>query len=94
MKTSGRTLKGFNTDVEDVLFKAGYTKHIIKEKGYVRQIDATHRFHAYITAPDRVQIHTDVFSKDGKTYGSNYKFNEEFNHLIRTRNKIIRCQKN
>jgi len=88
IKLSGITLKGFTIDIHNFLIGNGYKKHKIKEKGYIRFFDKTHRFHAYITGEDRLQIHTDVFSENGLVYGSKFKVKEEIHRLALIRHKI------
>ncbi len=52
---------------EQVLLKSGYRKY---PRGYVKQIDTTHRLHAYIFEPDHIELHCDLIkrNKDGKIY--------------------------
>ena len=54
----GVKIKPKGTDPVMILKSAGYVKNF--DRGWIRPVDATHRFHAYVNSDGKIMVHSDL----------------------------------
>ena len=57
-KISGKQITVTDMTPAELLLKGGYK---VWPRGYIKEIDETHRYHAFIIAENKIELHTDLF---------------------------------
>lgn len=57
-KVSPKQIKTYNMSPIELLVRADYI--MLPTGGFFKEIDPTHRYHAYIVGEDKIELHTDL----------------------------------